>query len=147
MWKRVEFQDIYSPLTNNTFFQVKKMCECVFFGILNMFLVADGFLLLQFCIRRDVAWRWHGGSLTHIAILEGDNHTPYSFEGHVVCIMSILFFSCPVGNLFLRANRLWGDLPWRSQWISHVIFGLKLIKKAVPTELHNTDIMWPVRFF
>lgn len=50
-------------------------------------------------------------------------------------------FSCPVGDLFIRANRSCGDLLWCSQRMSCVLFSLKLIKKALPTELNNADIM------
>lgn len=64
---------------------------------------------------------------------------PDSFEGQVVCIVSVLFFSCPVCDLFIRANRLCGDLPWCCQGMYCVLFSPRLIKKAIPIELDKAD--------
>lgn len=90
-----EFQDIYSPFTNNAFFQVKKVWLCLrIFGI-PVSLVADelyNFLLLYVYIRKGIAWRWDGGSKIWISVDEGNNQMPDSFEGQVVYIVSILSF-------------------------------------------------------
>lgn len=70
----------------------------VFFGIFNISLVADelhNFLLLQFCNRKGVAWRWGSGSQIWILVYEGDNHIPDSFEDQAVDIVIILSFFLP----------------------------------------------------
>lgn len=79
-------------------------------------MVANDLPLFQFCIRKDVALRWDDGSQIWILVHEGNNYVPDSFEGHIICVMFILSFSsCPVGNLLIRANSLYGDLLWCSQ--------------------------------
>lgn len=73
----------------------------VFFGTFNIFLVTDGlynFLLFQFYNKKGVAWRWDGCSQIWVSVHEGNDRMAYSFEGQVVCIVSILS-SCPVGYL------------------------------------------------
>lgn len=69
-----------------------------------------------------------------------------SFEGQVVCIVFILSFFLPSWLPIIRANRFCGGLPWFS--LVCVLFSLKLIKIAIPTEFDNSDrtIVLPMRF-
>lgn len=121
----------------------------VFFGIFTIFLVTDGlynFLLFQFYNKKGVAWKWDGHSQIWISVHEGNDHMADSFEGQVVCIVFILSFFLPSWLPIIRANRFCGGLPWFS--LVCVLFSLKLIKIAIPTEFDNSGrtIVLPMRF-